>query len=219
MAWPWKVAQDHQEKVVQAENHFDLSELDQVWCLLWLGEGGWEIPVQLQKKYQLWNVKTFSINLLRWGKEKATNSEWVSSSASTPPLATRSVPTRVLGIWPGTQGRQTWSSPPSEWMFIRLNPPIPPINLVGQQTPPIQGPGPGRERHNALCERNVYQFWTNYLEAGRVVACRWSTINFQDLLLKSSQIIVSHLLYLGNIPEIKKNKTIFFTASLIQSLS
>ena len=81
-----------------------------------------------------------------------------------------------------------------------------PSNRVGQQATPIQGPGPGRERHDALCERNVYHIWWQYLEAGRVVACRWSTINFQDLLLKSSQIIVSHLLYLGNIPEIKKTK-------------
>ena len=67
-----------------------------------------------------------------------------------------------------------------------------PNNRVGQQTPPTQGPGPGRERHNALCERNVYHYWWNYLEAGRVVACRWSTINFQDFLLESRQIIVCH---------------------------
>ena len=40
MAWPWKDAPNHLKKDVQAENHFDFSELDRVCWLLWLDEGG-----------------------------------------------------------------------------------------------------------------------------------------------------------------------------------
>ena len=109
MAWPWKNAPNNHEKDVQAESHFDFSELDRVCWLLWLDEGGagncfW----LLTQRQQL------LIILTRSQKEKRIDSELVSSLPATPPLETRSVLTLALDGRLVTQEPLTWASQPGE---------------------------------------------------------------------------------------------------------